>query len=99
MASQGAGPRVRLHLIDGAAGMPDEPASGKLDAGWRHLSELFDRGRLAADAWLETDAAQVGRSGTFDFAARTQATMPPRADTPRPRRRWSWRWPLVRRAA
>ena len=69
---------MRLHLIDGAAGMPDEPASGKLDAGWRHLSELFDRGRLAADAWLETDAGQVGRAGTFDFYARAQATMPPR---------------------
>ena len=38
--------------------------------------------------------------GTFDFAARTKATMPPRAEAVRRgRRRWSWRWPLVRRAA
>ena len=100
MARQGGGPSVRLHLIDGAAGMPDEPASGKLDADWRHLAELFERGRLAADAWLATDAAQVGRAGTFDFAARAQATMPPQPEAPRPRRRrWSWRWPLVRRVA
>jgi NTE family protein len=102
MARQGAGPRVRLHLIDGAAGMADEPASGKLDASWAHLAELFERGRSAADGWLATDAAEVGSAGTFDFAARARATMPPGAEPPRPRRRarrWSWRWPLVRRAA
>ena len=96
----GSGPPRPADAIDGAAGMPDEPASGKLDADWRHLSELFERGRAAADAWLATDAAEVGRAGTFDFAARTKATMPPRAEAVRRRqRRWSWRWPLVRRAA
>jgi NTE family protein len=90
-------PAVRLHLIDGAAAVADEPASGKLDADWGHLSRLFGRGRLAADAWLAANLAQVGVAGTFDLAA--LSPRPPEA-APRPSaRRWRLRWPLVRSSA
>jgi NTE family protein len=75
---------LRLHRICGPE-VADMSASSKLDADWSHLQRLFDRGRSWADAWLASDAAEVGVRSSFDPA---MLLAPPEAPTPpgRPRR-------------
>jgi len=59
--------RVRLHRIDADGHMGDLTASSRLDADWSFLRELRDAGRAAAGAWLDDNAAQVGKESTVDL--------------------------------
>jgi NTE family protein len=62
----GARRGLRLHRIDGAAGMAEMAASSKLDAEWGLLELLHERGRCVAGAWLEEHRARVGVASTLD---------------------------------
>ena len=59
--------KLHLHLIDGGAVLEKYGAASKLTVSARFIRELFDLGVAAADAWLQADAAKIGRQGTLDL--------------------------------
>jgi NTE family protein len=59
--------RVFLHRIDGTDELDDYAASTRLDARWRVIERLRDRGRNAAKAWLDTGYAEVGLRCSLDL--------------------------------
>ena len=58
---------LHLHSIEGGAALEAFGAASKLTVSARFIHELFDLGVAAADAWLKTDADQIGRRGTLDL--------------------------------
>lgn len=64
---RGKGP-VRLHAIQADAALSDLSPSSKHNTDWAFLQELRDRGRAAAELWLETDGAALGRRDGVDLA-------------------------------
>jgi NTE family protein len=60
--------RLRTHRIHGDAELADLGARSKLQTGSTFLSQLFDIGRGAADAWLSYHRKDLGRRSTFDLA-------------------------------
>ncbi len=61
--------RTYLHLIHADAEVQDLSASSKSNAEWSYLSQLFERGRGWADAWLHGNFAAIGNSSTLDLDA------------------------------
>lgn len=59
--------RVFLHRIDGTDLLDDYAASSRLDARWRMIERLRDKGRAAAKAWLEEGYGAVGVRCTLDL--------------------------------
>jgi NTE family protein len=62
--------RHRFHLIEAGAATGDLAPASKLYPIWPLLEKLRDRGRAAADAWLDRHAAALGSRSTVDLAAR-----------------------------
>ena len=61
--------RTYLHLIHADAEVQDLSASSKSNAEWSYLSQLFERGRGWADAWLDENFAAIGNRSTLDLDA------------------------------
>ncbi len=59
--------RVFLHRIDGTDLLDDYAASSRLDARWRMIERLRDKGRAAAKAWLDEGYGEVGVRCTLDL--------------------------------
>lgn len=59
--------RVFLHRIDGTDLLDDYAASSRIDARWRIIERLRDKGRAAAKAWLDDGYAEVGLRCTLDL--------------------------------
>ncbi|WP_114966629.1 patatin-like phospholipase family protein [Alkalilacustris brevis] len=58
-----------LHLIHADAEVQDLSASSKSNAEWGYLSQLFERGRGWADAWLARNFDAIGTRSTLDLDA------------------------------
>ncbi len=58
---------LRVHRIDGDDALRDLGAATKLRTDPLFLQQLFDRGRAAADAWLQQHAHDLGRRATVDL--------------------------------
>ena len=63
---------VLVHRIDGTDALDGHAASTRLDARWRVIVELRDKGRSAAEAWLARHYDAVGERGTLDLRAAYQ---------------------------
>jgi NTE family protein len=70
MASRKVAPfqRHRFHLIDATPATAALPPGSRLVPDWRMMSKLRLDGRQAADAWLATNRAAVGKRATADLA-------------------------------
>ncbi|GJE56138.1 patatin-like phospholipase family protein [Methylobacterium thuringiense] len=64
--------RVFVHRIDGTEALDDYDASSRLDARWKGLKRLRDRGREAAKLWLEERFDSVGRECSLDLKSAYQ---------------------------
>ena len=64
--------RVFIHRIDGTGELESYAASSRLDARWRVIERLRDRGRAAAQGWLAEGYAQIGERCTLDLKAAYQ---------------------------
>ncbi len=60
---------ILVHSIRADQALEALPASTKYDTSWRFLTDLRDRGRDAAFAWLERCADSVGERSTIDLKA------------------------------
>jgi NTE family protein len=58
---------ARLHAIRSDEVMSDLTASSRLDTSWTFLTRLRDRGREAAQLWLDTHFKNVGVQSTLDI--------------------------------
>jgi NTE family protein len=56
-----------IHAIDADRWLRDLTMDSKFDTEWNFLIELRDRGRRAADAWLEKGLADVGVRSSVDL--------------------------------
>ena len=59
---------LRLHRIEADEPLAQPGAAQQFDAGWVGLSRLHRLGRQAAEGWLQTCFAHVGRRGTLPLA-------------------------------
>jgi NTE family protein len=68
----GSGPyrQLRLHAIEADGWLSDLSLRSKFNTEWSFLTDLKARGRAAADDWLETCLASVGRRSSVDLQAR-----------------------------
>lgn len=64
--------RVFVHRIDGTEALDDYDASSRLDARWKGLKRLRDRGREAAKLWLDARFDSVGRECSLDLKSAYQ---------------------------
>lgn len=62
---------MRMHRISSEF-MVTLSHSSKLNAEWPFLTELFERGRSAAEAFLDAHGEDLGRRSSFDFDALTR---------------------------
>ncbi|MEF2147614.1 patatin-like phospholipase family protein [Aquilutibacter rugosus] len=67
LVSPDANREVHLHMIHGEADVQELAASSKMNAEWRYLKHLFERGRIWADDWLEHHLEDVGRRSSFSL--------------------------------
>lgn len=58
---------MRVHLIHTDEEIQDLHASSKLNAEWKYLTYLHERGRDWADKWLDTHYEAVGEHSTLDL--------------------------------
>lgn len=58
---------MRLHLIHAEQEVQELSASSKMNAEWRFLTLLFDKGRTWADVWLKQNFDAIGERSTFDL--------------------------------
>ncbi len=61
--------RMLMHAITADKALADLSLGSKFDTEWRFLSDLRERGRQAADAWLGDCLGQVGVSSSLDLKA------------------------------
>jgi NTE family protein len=59
--------RVLVHLVEDEATLSSLGASSKLNAEPAFIDMLFQRGRVAADAWLMRHSADIGKKSTIDI--------------------------------
>lgn len=62
---------VRFHAIRDEAMLADLPTSSKVNTEWRTLVDLKERGRRAAQDWLETHWRDIGQRESLDIDAET----------------------------
>ncbi|HOL38592.1 MAG TPA: patatin-like phospholipase family protein [Rubrivivax sp.] len=60
---------LRLHRIEGGAGLDRIANPALLQTSWHHLLELHRAGHAAAERWLDEHFAHLGRRGTVDVVA------------------------------
>ncbi|MEM9168597.1 MAG: patatin-like phospholipase family protein [Pseudomonadota bacterium] len=60
---------VRVHSIRSDRSMIDLSVASKFSVDWAFLTELRDRGRRIADAWLDEHYAAIGKSSSVDLKA------------------------------
>lgn len=60
---------VRLHMICGDGWLDNETITSKFNTDWTFLCELRDRGREAAQQWLDRDLKAVGHHSSVDVRA------------------------------
>ncbi len=58
---------MRLHLIHAEEEAEKLSASSKINAEWRFLKHLHDKGYACADQWLNTHFDAIGQRSTFDL--------------------------------
>ncbi len=58
---------THLHMIHGDDDAVDLPASSKLNAEWRFLEFLFERGRALGGDWLAKNFDRIGVASTLDL--------------------------------
>ncbi|MEI9887097.1 MAG: patatin-like phospholipase family protein [Rhizomicrobium sp.] len=61
--------RVHIHAIRSDEVLSDLSLSSKFDSSWRFLTRLRDRGRLAAELWLDAHFDRIGLRSTIDFTS------------------------------
>jgi NTE family protein len=61
------GKRMFIHSIEADDIIRDLAASSKMNADWKFLSHLFERGREHADAWLAENFDSIGVETTIDL--------------------------------
>jgi NTE family protein len=61
----GVAGRTYLHLIHADQEVQDLSASSKMNAEWKYLRMLFDRGRRWADVWLDKNFDRLGKGSTL----------------------------------
>ncbi|OCW55557.1 patatin-like phospholipase family protein [Hoeflea olei] len=61
---------ILVHSVRADDAMRDLPVSSKFDVSWPFLTSLRDRGREAADSWLETNRDHIGKASTVDLESR-----------------------------
>jgi NTE family protein len=59
--------KMHIHSISAEAVMSKLSVASKLNADWGFLCELRDTGRMAAESWLESNFARLGRESTADI--------------------------------
>jgi NTE family protein len=60
---------MRIHLIHADEELQDLDSSSKLNAEWKFLTHLHERGRAWAERWLEANYDGLGVRSTFDLDA------------------------------
>jgi NTE family protein len=60
---------MRIHLIHADEELQDLDSSSKLNAEWKFLTHLHERGRAWAERWLEANYDGLGARSTFDLDA------------------------------
>jgi NTE family protein len=60
---------MRIHLIHADEELQDLDSSSKLNAEWKFLTHLHERGRAWAERWLEANYDGLGVRSTFDIDA------------------------------
>ena len=69
-AAQGRYRRMLIHAIEADGWLDDLPLSSKFDTEWNFLLDLKDRGRRAAEAWLQAHGDDLGVRSTLDIRGR-----------------------------
>ena len=87
---------VRLHRIDGGAGMQQLPQWSRMDADAAMVRTLFALGRQAAADWLAHHRGALGRRDTLDYAEYADDTWLHFAPLLRPPASPRRRWPLAK---
>lgn len=59
--------KILVHSVHADAALQDLSVSSKFDVNWSFLTNLRDRGRGEADAWLEANRDAIGRTSTVDL--------------------------------
>lgn len=59
--------RVNVHMIEDEDALSALGASSKMNAERAFIDMLFHRGRTAADTWLNTNSASIGKKSTIDI--------------------------------
>lgn len=70
LGGKGAFRPVRLHAIEADGWLSDLSLRSKFNTEWGFLNDLKARGRAAAEDWLNTCLASVGRQSSVDLQAR-----------------------------
>ncbi len=60
---------MRVHSIRADDAISQSPASSKYETSWSFLTELRDRGRETARAWLDSCSDKVGKESSVDLHA------------------------------
>ena len=60
---------ILVHSIRADEALRDLPVSSKFDVNWAFLTDLRDRGRQEADAWLSSHGRSLGKKSTVDLAS------------------------------
>ena len=60
---------MRVHSIRADDAISQYPASSKYETSWSFLTELRDRGRETARAWLNSCSEKVGKESSVDLHA------------------------------
>ena len=61
--------RLLIHAIRADDELDDLSVESKFDTSWRFLTDLRDRGRRAAEQWLDEHFDKVGKQSTVDIRA------------------------------
>ncbi len=72
---------MRIHLIHADEELENLDSSSKLNAEWKFLSHLYERGRAWADRWLDVNYDDLGVRSTFDVDERFAGSLRPVAAT------------------
>jgi NTE family protein len=72
--------KILVHSIKSDDSLEDLSVASKFDVDWAFLTELRDRGRLAADAWLRDNHKHVGQKSTVDLATNYLRSADPKGE-------------------
>lgn len=75
--------KILVHSIRSDEVLKDLSVASKFDVNWSFLTDLRDRGRHAAEAWLKENRDAIGKRSTVDLAGQ-YLMLPKTSPTPRP---------------